>query len=306
MSGSAIFCSVIIPTVGRSTLARAVASVLNQDFAAGEFEVVVVNDSGASLVDESWQQSPRVRVIDTQRRRQVLARNAGAATAAGRYLLFLDDDDWLMPGALHYYWSMAQQHPEAGCLFGSFELVDEHGSAMSRHSLPTSGNVAVQLASGCWMQLASVLTRTDVFFGVGGLPALFRISEEIDLFNRIAMREDFAGTNTLVAQIYRGANWQTSVDYTDVNEYNRWSRDRLLSMPRAFARLCHSADNSSYWHGRVVRLYVVSMLWNWRRKHRFYTGASRGIFALRSLLSARKHLLSQDFWRAVRADFRYP
>jgi glycosyltransferase involved in cell wall biosynthesis len=302
MDHAAIFCSVIIPTIGRSTLARAVESVLTQDFAQGTFEVVVVNDSGNSLLPQTWQRSPQVRLISTHRRKQVTARNTGAAIALGRYLLFLDDDDWLLPGALNYFWTMARKHPTAGCLFGSFELVDDIHSVIARHGLQTYGNIAVQLVSGCWMQVAAVLVRTDVFFAAGGLSPLFRISEELDLFNRIAMCEDFAGLDTVVAHIHRGQSWQTSVDYSEVYEFNRWARDRALSIPHAFDRLRQSANTSSYWNGRIVRLYLVSMLWNWRRKRSFCTGASRGVFALRSLISARMYFFSKDFWRAIRQD----
>lgn len=302
MDRSGVFCSVIIPTVGRSTLVRAVESVQAQDLPQDDFEVVVVNDSGSSLLPEEWQRSPQVRVISTQRRKQITARNTGAAIAAGRYLLFLDDDDWLLPGALDYFCTMAKKHPTAGCLFGSFELVDDMATVIARYGLKTNGNVAVELVSGYWMQVAAVLVRTDAFFAVGGFSPLFRISEELDLFNRIAMYEDFAGRDTVVAHIHRGQSWQTSVDYTEVYECNRLTRDRVLSIPHAYERLQQSASTSSYWHGRIVRLYLVSMFWNWRRKRRFCTGASRGVFALKSLISARGYFYSKEFWRAIRQD----
>jgi len=44
-----MFCSTIIPTIGRATLARAVQSVLEQDFTAADYEVIIVNDSGKPL-----------------------------------------------------------------------------------------------------------------------------------------------------------------------------------------------------------------------------------------------------------------
>src|SRR5258706_4760557 len=95
-----MFCSTIMPTIGRPSVARSVQSVLDQSLTPGDFEVIVVNDSGRPLPAGDWQASPRVRQIDIQRRGQSVARNAGAAIARGRYLHFLDDDDWLLPGAL--------------------------------------------------------------------------------------------------------------------------------------------------------------------------------------------------------------
>jgi glycosyltransferase involved in cell wall biosynthesis len=304
MGSSAIFCTVVIPTIGRPTLVRAVESVLSQEFPQDAVEVVVVNDSGKSLPSVAWQQSPRVRLLCTQKSKQVIARNTGAAVAVGRYLLFLDDDDWLLPGALNYFWMLATKHHTAGCLFGSFALVDDSGSILARHCLPASGNVSIQLLSGYWMQVAAVMIRTDLFFAAGGLSPLFRISEEIDLFNRLAIAADFAGTDTLVAHIYRGRGWQTSVDYREVYESNRLARDRVLSMPHAYNRLRGAAGAGSYWHGRMVRIYLLSLLWNWGRKRRFCTGASRGVFALRSILSSRSYFLSKDFWQAVRRDLK--
>ena len=62
-----MFVSTIIPTVARDTLARAVVSVLDQDLAGEDFEVIVVNDSGAPLPSAPWQSSSRVRIVDTRR-----------------------------------------------------------------------------------------------------------------------------------------------------------------------------------------------------------------------------------------------
>ncbi len=60
-----MYCSTIIPTIARPTLARAVNSVLSQDFPADEFEVIVINDSGRPLSAEVWQESDQVKVLTT-------------------------------------------------------------------------------------------------------------------------------------------------------------------------------------------------------------------------------------------------
>src|SRR5450631_3870231 len=99
MAKPELFCSTIIPTIGRGTLERAVASVIYQQFDQ-PFEVIVVNDSGRPLPTAPWQQAAGVQVINTQQRERSVARNVGAMFAHGRYLHFLDDDDWLLPGAL--------------------------------------------------------------------------------------------------------------------------------------------------------------------------------------------------------------
>ena len=44
-----MFCSTIIPTIGRPSLSRAVCSVLDQEFSHDDFEVIVVSDSRKPL-----------------------------------------------------------------------------------------------------------------------------------------------------------------------------------------------------------------------------------------------------------------
>ena len=44
-----MFCSIIIPTIGRSSLERSVKCVLEQDLKTERFEVIVVNDSGKRI-----------------------------------------------------------------------------------------------------------------------------------------------------------------------------------------------------------------------------------------------------------------
>ncbi len=78
-----MFCSTIVPTIGRPSVARAVQSVLDQPLPTGDFEIIVVNDSGQPLPAGSWQASPRVRLIHTNRRCQSVASNTGAALARG-------------------------------------------------------------------------------------------------------------------------------------------------------------------------------------------------------------------------------
>ena len=59
-----VFCSSIIPTINRSTLTRAVCSVLDQQFdRAGFEEVIVVNDSGRPLPDMDWLHCEQVQVV---------------------------------------------------------------------------------------------------------------------------------------------------------------------------------------------------------------------------------------------------
>ncbi|MEZ4715888.1 MAG: glycosyltransferase family A protein [Caldilineaceae bacterium] len=92
-----MFCSAVIPTIDRTSLSRAVESVLHQSLKPTDYEIIVVNDSGRPLHHRDWMKCNNVKIIDTNCRNRSVARNAGAAMAKGDYLHFLDDDDWITP-----------------------------------------------------------------------------------------------------------------------------------------------------------------------------------------------------------------
>ncbi|MSP12153.1 MAG: glycosyltransferase family 2 protein [Chloroflexi bacterium] len=293
-----MFCSTIIATIDRSTLPRAVQSVLEQDFPGADFEIIVVNDSGASLAAAAWQSAPQVRVIHTNRRRVSVARNTGAAIARGAYLHFLDDDDWLLPGALRSFWELTQRHPHAVLAYGTGNLVDEDEKLLGQVNLHQSGNCAAHLMAGSWIQCGSSVVKVELFFKIGGFSPLFPIAEETHFQRLLALQGNFVYTLAPVVNILRGAGWRTTVKYVGGPAYNRISRDLCLSESDAFSRLRASAD-SAYWQGRVFHAYLTATRWNLARRS-FLVAASRALYAAMSLLLAGKHLFSADFWRAVR------
>lgn len=89
--------SVLIRTMGRETLAQAIHSVVGQSFT--DWEVVVVNASGQPLASPPSGAGPdRIRWVEPgQPLERSEAANALLQAAQGRYALFLDDDDWLLP-----------------------------------------------------------------------------------------------------------------------------------------------------------------------------------------------------------------
>lgn len=94
--------SVIVPTRGRPQyLPRAVESALR--YHGDDVEVIVVPNGP----DESWRQSLeqynndcRVKVSQIDVADGNYARNHGMSLASGKYIRFLDDDDYLLPDAI--------------------------------------------------------------------------------------------------------------------------------------------------------------------------------------------------------------
>lgn len=84
--------SIIIPTMGRPTLGRAVASVQSQLLPKDEI-IITCKTGDRHGATGHW------------------GRNRGIAKATGSHLLFCDDDDAFLPDALHTIRQWAREHP---------------------------------------------------------------------------------------------------------------------------------------------------------------------------------------------------
>ncbi len=95
--------SVIIPVYNKAGyLQRCMDSILTQDF--DDFEVVAVDDGStdgsAAMLDRLAHGDSRLRVVHQPNGGVTAARRHGLQQAQGRYIMFADADDMLMPGAM--------------------------------------------------------------------------------------------------------------------------------------------------------------------------------------------------------------
>jgi glycosyltransferase involved in cell wall biosynthesis len=298
-----VFCSTIIPTIARPTLGRAVNSVLSQEFGEAPFEVIVVNDSGRRLTAEPWQTDPRVHIVETQRRGVCFARNAGAAIAAGRYLHFLDDDDYLLPGALASFWRLSL-HTQAAWLYGVARLVNRDGSPRAlMHPEGVQGNVLLRAMAGEWFAVQAALIDAGTYFAVGGFDNGIPGAEDRQILYDVARCSDVASTDAVVTVIQVGAVGG-SYEPARMRRFGLYAREAALNAPGVFERLRASA-NSSYWRGHLGRLYLGSTYWNCQHG-RFFTSASRLTYALHSLFGAPAEIFKTDFWHGLRRSHKTP
>lgn len=95
--------SIIIPVYNVAPYVRkCVESVLNQDLDPQEYEVILVDDGstdGSGTICDEFAQST-INVIHQPNVGLSMARNAGIAVAKGKYIQFVDSDDYLEPNVL--------------------------------------------------------------------------------------------------------------------------------------------------------------------------------------------------------------
>lgn len=90
--------TIIIPLYNtRKYIARCIESCLNQSYK--DIEIIIINDGstdGSELIAKDYERRFNfIKVIDTDNRGLSAARNLGLDYARGKYVYFLDSDDWI-------------------------------------------------------------------------------------------------------------------------------------------------------------------------------------------------------------------
>ena len=187
--------SVITPVWNRSaTIRRCLDSVLSQDFE--DLEVIAVDDGSQddSLEILRRYHDPRVTVLSrAENRGASSARRLGTARSRGRWLVYLDSDDMLLPGGLARCFEVTRSlAPEQGFIGFAYE---RDTGVVTPCPFPPRGFVGLRE----YVQWAFDADITD-FFGAyrrevrlrfpwpdshtDGLPSIFRIVSEYGFYFR--------------------------------------------------------------------------------------------------------------------------
>jgi hypothetical protein len=125
--------SVIIPVYnGDRFLSEAMASVVVQTYK--DWELILVDDGSrddsTAVIQRFIQEyggSCPIRYISQANQGVSVARNQGVAAATGKYIAFLDQDDWFLPDKLALQVAHLDRQPELAMVSSGWRIVDQVG-----------------------------------------------------------------------------------------------------------------------------------------------------------------------------------
>ncbi len=126
-------------------------SVLNQDIPESEMEIICVNDgspdNSADLAREIAKEHPAIFVIDQENQGPSGARNTGMRHATGKYLCFVDPDDYVEPNV---YGGLVKQMEEQqlDMLRFDFQIVNENYEVVPKRPFELKFDYTPQLMTG--------------------------------------------------------------------------------------------------------------------------------------------------------------
>jgi glycosyltransferase involved in cell wall biosynthesis len=186
-SPPAILVSVIIPTYNRAwCLARAVESVLNQNFS--DYELIVVDDGSSdetNLVLAPY--GDALRVIRQPNRGVSAARNAGIKAARGRWIALLDSDDHWLPDKLKAQIDWLTAHPDYRiCQTEEIWIRDGRRVNPKKRHRKHGGHIFERSLPLCLVSPSAVMINRRLLDEVGGFDEDLPACEDYDLWLRIA------------------------------------------------------------------------------------------------------------------------
>jgi glycosyltransferase involved in cell wall biosynthesis len=200
--------SVVITCYNHGRFLRdAVESVRRQTFR--DFEVIVIDDGSVDETPTVTASLEGIRCVRQANQGLSAARNAGWRASRGRYVVFLDADDRLLPRALQSGVDAALASPEAAFVSGHYVMIDADGvqGRINHRPCVTSDHYGALLRSNYIGMHATVVYRRETLSRFDGFDPSLRACEDYDLFLRIARAATVACHPDVVAEYrWHGAN----------------------------------------------------------------------------------------------------
>ncbi|RWO52436.1 glycosyltransferase [Mesorhizobium sp.] len=184
------FVSIIIPNWnGGLYLRGSIRSALSQDYEL--FEVIVVDDGSTDgSVEAASNEFERIRVVSQARQGAAAARNRGLDEARGRFIVFLDSDDQLLPTYLssQVKFSKTLSNDMLSVCDRVYMNSDLTETLRREQLLPLKvGESSVSQVVRQIIQTSSPMHRREALDKVGGFDPTLKQGQERDLHLRLAL-----------------------------------------------------------------------------------------------------------------------
>ena len=238
--------SVIIPAYNAaSTLPRALDSVLAQTFR--ESEVIVIDDGSTDNTQVVL--APyfdKIRYIYQLNQERSAARNRGIAAANGKYIAFLDADDWWLPTKLERQVKVLEADATIGLVYNERLMVSPDGAISSAAAVTSHSNHFHFLSFEAllfrdWAGSPSqVMVPANVLAVTGNFNHNLRQGEDWDLWLRIACNYRVACISEALTcyQLSSEGNLFRLINRGGQSAYE-YMLDKLFSQPQIIDRYAH-------------------------------------------------------------------
>ena len=201
------FFSVIMPLYNKAPYVhKAVESVVRQSFS--DWELVVVDDGSNDGSTERIKAftDTRIQLLQQENSGVSKARNNGVSASQGKYLCFLDADDWWDDSYLEAMHGLIERNPDAGLYGTAYHIVKNGRLRAAPIGVPSGfkegviNYCAVYAQTGCMpIFTGATCVPRKVFNRLGGFKQKLTLGEDFDLWLRISQEHPVVLLNRALA-----------------------------------------------------------------------------------------------------------
>lgn len=251
--------SIVMPAYNAERfIGEAVESVLAQS--VSDWELIIVDDGSTDHTADEVARfvDPRIRLIHQENGGVSAARNAGILATRGKYILFFDADDILLPEALERLGGLLEENPDAVLAYGEVITFDTDTGPIPVPGAPVfakrpTGDALEQMVVANPVGAGCALARGDVVRRTRGFETELKLGEDWLFWCMLASHghATYAGPKPILHYRIHG---QSAARKLAINPKAMWPAiDRVFSMeelrtrfsPAHLARLRQASESTA-------------------------------------------------------------
>ncbi|MFT4814595.1 MAG: glycosyltransferase involved in cell wall biosynthesis [Pseudohongiellaceae bacterium] len=218
--------SIICRTLGRPELQQALRSIASQDYP--NIEIVLVDAAGDDSLDSAAAGDRPLKLVTTGAAlSRSAAANAGLEAAHGKYIQFLDDDDWIDPSHISQLVSVLENSVETAAAYSSTQKTNAAGDSLDyvfREAFDP-----ILLMRDNYIPIHAILFDRSLLEHGCRFDEAFDIYEDWDFWLQLSQYTNFQHIDSITAYYREGGDSDTAVE--DVRL--RYQADYILGKGRA-------------------------------------------------------------------------
>jgi len=197
--------SIVIPCFNQGHfLSEAVRSAVAR---SARLQVIVVDDGSTDHTAAVARAHDSVLLVRQSNRGLASARNRGLRAAAGEFVIFLDADDRLLPGAIDAGVRALMTSPQCAMAYGRCVMIGPQGELWPTPDIPNvrCGHHAALLQTNLIWTPAMAIFRRAAVVDAGGFAEGFDAAADYDLYLRVSAAAPVCDHGQIVAGYRRHA-----------------------------------------------------------------------------------------------------
>lgn len=210
--------SVVVPIYNASKyLDKCVQSILNQTYK--DLELILINDGSIdnSLeIMKKYLLDKRVRIFSQENKGAAFTRNRGIIESMGKYILFVDSDDFI---DLDYVDMLVSNIEENDVIVSGYKRCDDNGILLCRKPIDCEWSIYKYVSTCAKLYKTDFLKKNNINFS-----CKYRIGEDL-YFTMLVI----ANTKKIKVLNYAGYNYYSNIDSV-TNTINKNKNNRNIKM----------------------------------------------------------------------------